>query len=352
MFRTPFTLLERARDRARRFRKKDCSRSSSMKRTDLSKIVAGAVGIVAAGAIAIACGGENGNLPPPPPPPPPPSATAATPPPATSGSAAPAPPPAPPVTLLPSTPSPDPTTLPTVRITAPSMDQLIATDKVNDFSIKLDVKNWQTAVGSTHVHLILDNKPYKPIYDTKKPIKMSDLSKEPLAEGQHVLVAFPSRANHESVKTKGALAVMEFFVGTKKGDKPVDIKKPMLIYSRPKGDYNGDMANHVLIDFYLANVTLADGKDHVHISVTGGGIDKELAADVNKWGTPYTLDNLQIGSYTVKLDLLGTDGQLVAGPWNSTTRTIKIDHDAPSPAPMNMAPGAASAPSAAPSAKP
>ena len=322
-----------------------------MNRTDLSKIVAGAVGMVTVGAIAIACGGENGNLPPPPPPPPPPAATVEAPPPAASASAAPTPPPAPPVTLLASTASPDPAKLPTVKITAPSMDQLIATDKANDFSIKLDVKNWQTAEGSTHVHLILDNKPYKPIYDTTKPIKMSDLAKEPLAEGQHVLVAFPSRANHESVKTKGALSVIEFFVGAKKGAKPVDIKKPMLIYSRPKGDYNGDMANHVLVDFYLANDTLADGKDHVHIAVNGPGIDKELTADVSKWGTPYTLDNLQNGSYTLKVDLLGADGQLIAGPWNSTTRTIKINHDAPSPAPMNMPMGASSAAPAA-SAKP
>ena len=80
---------------------------------------------------------------------------------------------------------------------------------------------------------------------------------EALADGLHVLVAFPSRANHESVKTKDALSIIPFWIG-KKGDAAKDFtKKPMLIYSRPKGDYKGETANHVLIDFYVANVTLA-----------------------------------------------------------------------------------------------
>ena len=81
------------------------------------------------------------------------------------------------------------------------------------------MKNWKTAPGDQHVHLILDAKPYKPIYDPKAPVKLCDLTGgEPLAEGQHVLVAFPSRANHESVKTAGALSITEFWVG-KKGAK-------------------------------------------------------------------------------------------------------------------------------------
>src|SRR5690606_7314561 len=75
---------------------------------------------------------------------------------------------APPVTLTPGAPSPDPEApLPTVRITAPAKDQVVAQDKANDYGVKLDVKNWKTAEGSSHVHLILDNKPYKAIYDTK-----------------------------------------------------------------------------------------------------------------------------------------------------------------------------------------
>ncbi|HLK36760.1 MAG TPA: hypothetical protein VKU41_08420, partial [Polyangiaceae bacterium] len=179
-----------------------------------------------------------------------------------------------------------------------------------------------------HVHLILDARPYKPIYDTKAPVKLSDLTGgEPLAEGQHILVSFPSRANHESVKTPGAFAVTEFWVG-KKGERAQDPSKAMLIYSRPKGEYKGDMANHVLVDFQLANTTLAPDKDHVHIAVTGPGIDpdKGLSADATKFGPPFYLDNLQDGSYSVKLDLLGGDGKPIAGSWNSTSRSITVAH--------------------------
>jgi len=239
-----------------------------------------------------------------------------------------------------------------VKITAPAKDQVIEGAKANDFAVKLDVKNWQTAKGSNHVHLILDNKPYKAIYDTKEAVKLNELAAgEALAEGMHVLVAFPSRANHESVKTKDALAVVPFWVGKKdtaagaKGNDPT--KKPMLIYSRPKGDYNGEMANHVLVDFQVANVTLAEGKEHVHVTVTGPGIDKPVEGNVEKFGTPLYIDNLQNGTYTLKVELMDAANKLVEGPWNSTTRTIKVDHDAPMDMSMAMPSTDAGAPAGA-----
>ena len=87
------------------------------------------------------------NLPPPPPPPsPPPSSlasrgdrdddgsTAPT-------SSAPVAPPASPVTLGPGAKAPDPDKpFPTVKIVAPTRDQVVPGDKANDFIVKLDVK--------------------------------------------------------------------------------------------------------------------------------------------------------------------------------------------------------------------
>ena len=295
-----------------------------------------------------ACGGGNDNLPPPPPPPPPPASASPTPVATTPSTGAPSKAPAPPITITPGAPSPDPAApLPTVKITAPTRDQVIDGAKANDFGVKLDVKNWQTAKGSNHVHLILDNKPYKAIYDTKEAVKLNELAAgEAITEGMHVLVAFPSRANHESVKTKDALTVVPFWVGKKDATAAKnDIsKKPMLIYSRPKGDYNGDMANHVLVDFQIANVTLAEGKEHVHVSVTGPGIDKAVEGHVEKFGTPLYIDNLQNGTYTLKVELMDAANKLVEGPWNSTTRTIKVDHDAPMDMSMAMPASDAGAP--------
>jgi hypothetical protein len=280
-------------------------------------------------AIAIACGGGNENLPPPPPPPPPMPMVSAPP---SAGSASAAPttppaPPAPPITMTEGPASPDPPApTPAVKITAPTKDQVIPTAKASDFEAKLDVRNWKTAPGDAHVHLILDDKPYKRIDDPKAPVKLSELTGgESLADGQHILVAFPSRANHESVKTPGSLAIVEFWVG-KKGERAQDPTKPILIYSRPKGEYKGEMANHVLIDFQLANTTLAADKNHVHAVVTGPGIDGEKGSDVTKFGTPLYLDNLQDGSYSVKLELLGSDGKPLPGSYNSVTRSFMVAH--------------------------
>jgi hypothetical protein len=287
-------------------------------------------------ALALACGGGNENLPPPPPAPPPPpvdsSAPVASAAPSASVDATPPPPPAPPVTLQVGTASDDPPKpTPTVTIVSPANNQVIPAAKAADFPIKLDVKNWQTAMGSSHVHVILDDHDYKPIFDQKKDT--FTLGKLPggdaLTPGQHVLVAFPSRGNHESVKTPGALAMVQFWID-KKGEATVDLKKPLLVYSRPKGTYKNDadhpaMTNHVIVDFQLANDKLSAGGDHVHIAVTGPGADN-LQADATSFGPPFFLENLQDGQYTVKLDLLGADGKNLPGPWNSVSRTITIQH--------------------------
>lgn len=292
-------------------------------------------------ATSAACGGGSDNLPPPPPPPPPtPSSLASVkpvepPPPPPVVDAGPATPPMPAITLQQGSASPDPAApLPSVKITAPTKDQVIpGGEKAQSFAVKLDVKNWPTATGSSHVHLILDNKPYKAIYDTKAGVMLSELSGgAALDEGQHVLVAFASRANHESVKTKDAFVVVPFWVGKKgtaKADVKTDTTKPMLVYSRPKGDYKGDFANHVLVDFQLANATLAEGKEHVKITVSGSGLDAPLSADATKFGPPFFLENLRNGTYSIKLELLDAKNELVPGPWNTTTRTINVDRDAP-----------------------
>jgi hypothetical protein len=86
------------------------------------------------------------------------------------------------------------------------------------------------------------------------------------------------------------------------------------------------MANHVLVDFQLANDKLAADKDHVHITVTGPGIEGEKSAEATQFGPPFYLDNLQDGSYSVKLELLGADGKVLPGAWNSVTRQFSIAH--------------------------
>ena len=123
--------------------------------------------------------------------------------------------------------------------------------------MKLDVKNWKTAPGDAHVHLILDDKPYKPIYDPKAPVKLSELTGRRRARRRAARPRrVPQPREPREREDEGRARVTEFWVG-KKGEKAQDPTKPMLVYSRPKGEYKGDMANHVLVDFQLVNDKLA-----------------------------------------------------------------------------------------------
>jgi hypothetical protein len=289
----------------------------------------------------VACGGsEPAPVPPPPPPPPTAEAPPATPPPT------PEPPPEKPtlpeVAFGPATPSDAPKKAPKVAIKTPTPEQSVAPDKAKDFEVKIDVKDWPTELGGPHVHLILDNKPYKPIYDPKVATKLSELMPggDAIAEGEHLLIAFPSRMNHESVKAPGALAMVHFWVG-KKGKSDWKAKDPMLIYSRPKGAYNASKADHVLVDWYLANVELGDAKYSIKANVNGPGVEGDgRSLKITEW-KPYALDNLRNGDYKISLELDDKDGKAVPGAWNSTTRTITINRDAPEDPPM-MPPAAAS----------
>ena len=101
------------------------------------KAIAKLLGLVALAAAIpvaqIACGGNDSNLPPPPPPPgtvASASATATT----TETATTPPPPAPPPPALVLGAESETPNPLPTVKITAPTSDQVVATDKAADFA--------------------------------------------------------------------------------------------------------------------------------------------------------------------------------------------------------------------------
>jgi len=216
--------------------------------------------------------------------------------------------------------SPAPTAAPIVRVASPAVGAHVAPDA----AARLEVTGWPTAEGAAHVHLILDNQPYKAIYDTGAPVPMRELNGgKDLSPGAHLLVAFASRANHESVKVASALAAVPFVVG----DAPSAPPTPgsFLVFSRPKGTYAGPQANHVLVDFQLVGIALGPGKHSVGIEVSGATLAEPLGARAASFGPPFYLENLRSGSYTIALMLLDAAGKPVPGAWNATTRTIVID---------------------------
>lgn len=262
---------------------------------------------------------------------------------------------------------------PTVRILSPAMNAVINGSSV-DVKLELsgDLKGYMPhkdpATGKgNHIHVILDNQPYEAYYEINQPFELRNLT-----EGKHTLRVFPSRPWHESYKNEGAFQMVEFTVKgggeasqpttTKDGQKmadaaksppakaeptkaananagasstparegkdfapskagEIDAAKPLLTYSRPKGEYKEADADPIMIDFWLSNAKLqSDGGEYrVRYSVDGG------EARFIDTGKPIWLSGWISGKHTVKLELVDKSGNLVDnGGYNATTREINV----------------------------
>lgn len=205
--------------------------------------------------------------------------------------------------------------------------------------------NMETKMGN-HIHIILDNQPYEAYYNLDQEFELRNV-----ADGEHTIRFFPSRPWHESYKNEGAFQMVKFTVkdGGADATKPVttnsnqpmsnaaptpegkavqpstagavDLAKPLLTYSRPKGEYPGAEADAIMIDFWLLNAKLqGDGGEYrVKYSVDGGE-----AKFIDKW-QPIWLSGWSNGKHSVKLELVDKAGNLVDnGGYNSTTREITV----------------------------
>lgn len=243
---------------------------------------------------------------------------------------------------------------PTLKVIAPAANATINSSIVKvKLQISGDLKGYMphmdeaTKTGN-HIHIILDNQPYEAYYNLDHEFELRNV-----ADGEHTLRVFPSRPWHESYKNDGAFQMIKFNVKNGGGDasKPamtnsgqqmlnsnttptpegkdmqrstagtVDPTKPLLTYSRPKGEYKGDDATAIMIDFWLANAKLkGDGGEYrIRWSVDGGE-----AQFIDKWA-PIWLSGWTAGTHSLKLELLDGSGNVVDnGGYNSTTREITI----------------------------
>ena len=142
-----------------------------------------------------------------------------------------------------------------------------------------------------HIHLILNNAPYEAWYIPR--------FKKKLADGHYIALSFLSRSYHESIKTDDAHILKQFNIGKEAGKKTgnIDLKKPLLFYSRPKGEYIGNETKKVLLDFYITNTKLNADGNKVRATING----KEFI--INDW-KPFYIEGLPMGESTVKLELL------------------------------------------------
>lgn len=162
-----------------------------------------------------------------------------------------------------------------------------------------------------HIHLIIDNEPYAAKYDASFDYDVAD--------GDHYLLAFLSRSYHESIKHASAAKVAMISVKNKTVTGQKEVTEPMLFYSRPKGTYTGKDTENVMLDFYLANVTL--GADYKVKAEVGG---ETFMIDTWK---PFFLKGLPMGEHTVTLTLVDAEGNAVDTPLNPVSRTITLAED-------------------------
>lgn len=245
---------------------------------------------------------------------------------------------------------------PTLRVVEPRDGATVNSSTVK---VKLelggDLKGYKTMMDpatkmGNHIHVILDNQPYEAYYNLDREFELRNV-----ADGEHTLRLFPSRPWHESYKNEGAFLMVKFTVKNGGADaaKPtttntgqtmananaattatpegkempnstagqVDKTKPLLTYSRPKGEYTGADADPIMIDFWLANAKLqGDGGEYrVRYSIDGGE-----AKFIDKW-QPFWIQGWTAGKHSVKLELVDKNGSLVDnGGYNSTTREITV----------------------------
>lgn len=203
-----------------------------------------------------------------------------------------------------------------------------------------------------HIHVILDNQPYEAYYNLEGgPFELRNVT-----DGEHTLRVFPSRPWHESYKDEGAFQMVKFTVknGGADATKPttangntmanantnaaasptpegkdmkestagaVDGKKPLLTYSRPKGEYKGADTEAVMLDFWLANAKLAGDGGEYKVRYT---VDEDKPGTIDKWA-PIWLAGLSAGTHKIKLELIDKDGNVVDnGGYNSTVREVTI----------------------------
>ncbi|MEH1873896.1 hypothetical protein [Nostoc sp.] len=208
---------------------------------------------------------------------------------------------------------------PQVTIVTPRSDEILQDNKATaSFQVKdLPIfKDSQLQLGP-HLHVILDNQPYIPVYDLNQPLVLPDLS-----PGTHTLRVFASRPWHESFKNEGAYAQTTFHVFTKTDDNNPDIKLPLLTYSRPQSSYG---AEPILLDFYLTNAPLhLVGKENPNDEFSDWRIRSTINGEsfiFDRWQAVY-LKGFKPGKNWVKLEFLDNQGNSLKNAFNTTVRLI------------------------------
>lgn len=128
--------------------------------------------------------------------------------------------------------------------------------------------------------------------------------------GPHTISAFACRSWHESVKSPNSFKSVNFYVADTSDvpdqEQELPTGAPRLILNRPEGEYAGNDANTILIDFFLSGATSGDGASRVRLTVDAA------SSVLNEW-VPHIISGLPPGEHTIRLELLQADGSGAIG---------------------------------------
>lgn len=150
---------------------------------------------------------------------------------------------------------------------------------------------------SPAVHLVLDDRPARAVYDARRPFDLGEM-----APGPHTLRAFPVRPSRESLKSCAArcFRAVRFWVGRKEVRPDwFDPRRPLLTYSAP----SGDCGRRALVDFYLTSARLSPDGMRVKFLLDGREQDP-----FTRWA-PRWLEGLAQGEHRAKLILVNGAGE-------------------------------------------
>lgn len=174
-------------------------------------------------------------------------------------------------------------------------------------------KHSSNSAKGQHIHFILDDEPYVALYKPEHEVTL------PL-NSEHYLLCFLSRSYHESLKNPSAAVLKHFKIDEDGGIEQLDIpSSPMLFYSRPKGDYSGENAQNVLLDFYVYGGQLGDS---LQVEAT---VD-DTTFMIKKW-QPFFIKNAPMGDLNIQLQLQHANGSPVEGPHTQADRTAHLSAD-------------------------
>lgn len=215
---------------------------------------------------------------------------------------------------------PAPAKMPAITIASPTKGQLIPSAKIAATEVKLAVRGGD---GTARWCVSLDAGPCVRVDDPSRPIPLATLAPK-LAEGQHVLAAIGIDATGIAIRPVGkaaAFAAVSFFV--EKRTKPSWKEGDPLVVALPPAD--GPTKNGVLVvDYYVANAELNDGKHLVQVAVAGPGLSR---AETSATGRPFHVNNARAGAYLVRIALaryspeLGESGSKTTVKYTSKTLT-------------------------------